>query len=119
MTQTVYTSLRNLKQTRYDRLLVQIQAKVAEIDGVVQKKDRLEQELENLIELFPKRKRQIDKELLTGKVNREVFEEIGYRVMSLEHEISAHRLKIKAQEDFERGLALTTIFTVSMVSVIY
>lgn len=100
MITSVYARISEIKQTKYDKLLQELKLKLKELEDLKEQKRLLDEELEQLLESFPKKKKAVYEEYLQGDgVNKSSFEKIGYKIMVLEHEISAHRLKIKSQEE--------------------
>lgn len=99
MITSVYARIAEIKQTKYDKLLQSIQQKMKELEALNEQKRLLDEELDNLTETFPARKKEIYDEYLDDSVNKSAFEKIGYKIMVLEHEISAHKLKITSQEE--------------------
>lgn len=99
MTDSVYSRIAQMKQNKYDKVLAEVKAKIHEIDDLNEKKKMLEDDHKALKESFPARKKAIYDEYFTGDVDRTTFEKIGYLVMVLEHEISAHLLKIKSHDE--------------------
>lgn len=99
MTKSVYSQISTLKQNRYDKVLGEVRDKQQEIEDAEQKYKELEEELAQLKKEFPKKKKAVYDEYLLESVQKNAFEKIGYHIMVLEHEISAHQLKIKTQEE--------------------
>lgn len=99
MTKSIYASIAEIKQNKYDKLLVEISQKSQYIDTLIKEREILDQELDELKKNLPSRKSKIYEEHFSSNVNRNTFEMIGYKIMALEHEISAHKIKIKTKDE--------------------
>jgi len=99
MTLSIYASIGQMKQTRYNSVISRLFMKRMEIEEAEKALEEIELELSDLKDAFPEKKKAIYDEYFGKNVHRDAFEKIGYKIMVLEHEISAYKLKIKTQEE--------------------